>query len=117
MLWKLVLETIIYSHNALTSLLCDVSSPADQRIITAKPGEDFILPCRAAKNKDVIFAKWSRTDLESDPHVLSYSWYSFYLHHQCPSFKNRVDLKDVENGDVSLILKNVTSDDTGTYVC
>ncbi|MEQ2180137.1 hypothetical protein GOODEAATRI_032553, partial [Goodea atripinnis] len=101
----------------LTSLLCDVSSPADQRIITAKHGEDVTLPCRPAGNKDVKVVDWSRTDLESDQYVLLYRDDQLDPEAQSPSFKNRVDLQDVKNGDVSLVLKNVTTDDAGTYEC
>uniref|UniRef100_A0A3Q2NWA0 Ig-like domain-containing protein n=1 Tax=Fundulus heteroclitus TaxID=8078 RepID=A0A3Q2NWA0_FUNHE len=103
--------------SSLTSLLCVVFSPVDQRIITAEPGDNVILTCRASENKDVIAVEWRRTDLESDHYVLLYRDSQSDPEGQSPSFRNRVDLLDVENGDVSLVLKNVTTDDTGTYEC
>ncbi|MED6269408.1 hypothetical protein CHARACLAT_032825 [Characodon lateralis] len=90
---------------------------AGQRNITAEPGEDVTLTCRAAENKPLIVVKWTRTDLGSDQYVLLYRDDQFDPEGQFPSFKNRVDLKDVKNGDVSLVLKNVTTDDTGRYEC
>ncbi|MEQ2171632.1 hypothetical protein GOODEAATRI_012893, partial [Goodea atripinnis] len=89
----------------------------DQRIITAEPGEDVTLTCRAAENKPVIVVKWTRTDLGSVQYVLLYRDEQFDPDYQFTSFKNRVDLQDVKNGDVSLVLNNVTTDDTGRYEC
>uniref|UniRef100_A0A3Q2PK68 Coxsackievirus and adenovirus receptor homolog n=1 Tax=Fundulus heteroclitus TaxID=8078 RepID=A0A3Q2PK68_FUNHE len=88
-----------------------------QRIITAEPGDNVILTCRAAENKDVINVKWRRTDLQSDQYLLLYRDSQSDPEGQSPSFRNRVSLLDVKNGDVSLVLKNVTTDDTGTYEC
>ncbi|XP_076734275.1 butyrophilin subfamily 2 member A1-like isoform X2 [Maylandia zebra] len=88
---------------------------ADQKIITA--GQDVTLPCRAPNN-NIIVVEWSRADL-GEEYVLYYKDAQFITDEQHPSFKNRVTLQDrqMKDGDVSLILKNVTTNDNGTYEC
>uniref|UniRef100_A0AAZ1X2X4 Ig-like domain-containing protein n=1 Tax=Oreochromis aureus TaxID=47969 RepID=A0AAZ1X2X4_OREAU len=103
--WKII--SIIYLH----------VDPPDQEMITAESGQDVTLTCRAP-NKKIIVLRWSRADLEPK-YVLSYWNGHFDPDHQHPSFKNRVDLQDrqMKDGDVSLILKNVTINDAGTFGC
>ncbi|CAI5660135.1 coxsackievirus and adenovirus receptor homolog isoform X4 [Oreochromis niloticus] len=86
--------------------------------ITAESGQDITLTCRAPNNNNIIVLEWSRADL-GEKYVLVFRDERFYPEQQHPSFKNRVDLQDrqMKNGDVSLILKNVTINDTGTYEC
>ncbi|CAI5660484.1 uncharacterized protein LOC109201352 [Oreochromis niloticus] len=87
----------------------------DQINITA--GQNVSLTCRApTKNIDLV--EWSRDDL-GDEYVLMYRHGNFHPDKQHLSFKNRVDLQDrqMKDGDVSLILKNVTIADSGTYEC
>ncbi|XP_076734316.1 ICOS ligand isoform X1 [Maylandia zebra] len=92
--------------------------PPDHKNITAEVGQDVTLPCRAPNNKTIRAVKWSRADL-GDEYVLLYRNKDFVPDDQHLSFKNRVDLQDrrMKDGDVSLILKNVTINDTGTYEC
>ncbi|XP_039464621.1 matrix remodeling-associated protein 8-like [Oreochromis aureus] len=90
-----------------------------RRNITAESGQNITLTCRAPNNNDIIIAvKWSRADL-IDRYVFLY-WDGYFLRaNQHPSFKNRVDLQNrwMEDGNTSLILKNVTINDAGTYEC
>ncbi|XP_005951986.1 cell surface A33 antigen [Haplochromis burtoni] len=84
--------------------------------IPVKPGQNITLPCRAPNNNKCV--KWSRAFLKTK-NVFLYRDGHFVPDNQHPSFKNRVDLRDrqMKDGDVSLILKNVNTADTGTYVC
>uniref|UniRef100_A0A3B4H0C0 Ig-like domain-containing protein n=1 Tax=Pundamilia nyererei TaxID=303518 RepID=A0A3B4H0C0_9CICH len=89
-----------------------------QKIITADSGQNITLTCRAPNSNNIIVVEWSRADLE-DEYVYMYRDEGPVLEDQHPSFKNRVDLQDrqMKDGDVSLILNNVTINDTGTYEC
>ncbi|XP_026012816.1 programmed cell death 1 ligand 1-like [Astatotilapia calliptera] len=92
---------------------------ADQKIITAESGQNVTLPCRAPNNNNkIIVVEWNRADL-GDEYVLFYRDEQFDPVNQHPSFKNRVDLQDrqMKEGDASLILKDVTINDTGAYEC
>ncbi|XP_030580137.1 ICOS ligand-like [Archocentrus centrarchus] len=81
----------------------------------AESGQNVVLPCQAPKGKTIVILKWSRADLE-EKYVLLFRDDQFDTD---PSFKNRVDLRDrqMKDGDVSLILKDVTTADDGEYQC
>ncbi len=84
-----------------------------------KPGQDVPLQCRGPTDASVKLLEWSRTDLKSDGYVFFYRNERSYENYQHPSFRGRVELRDPEmkDGDFSVILKNVTINDTGTYEC
>ncbi|XP_025760964.1 nectin-4-like [Oreochromis niloticus] len=86
--------------------------------INTTAGQDATLTCRAPNNNNIIVVEWSRADLKEE-YVLMYRDGHFVPDEQHPSFKNRVDLQDrqMKDGDLSLILKNVTTADSGTYEC
>ncbi|XP_023202413.1 uncharacterized protein LOC111611033 isoform X2 [Xiphophorus maculatus] len=104
----------------LSVVFCQFVSAADQNIvkITATVGDDVILPCKDPDQKEIIVVEWSRTDLGSG-FVLLYRNLKFDLENQLPSYTDRVDLLvgQIKKGDASLVLKNTTTDDSGTYEC
>ncbi|XP_004575293.2 butyrophilin-like protein 2 [Maylandia zebra] len=98
---------------------CVLLVSAVHRNITVEPGQNVTLPCRAPNNtSSICVAEWSRADLGTD-YVLFYREKRIDPDNQHPSFVNRVDLQDgeIKDGDVSLILKHVRANDTGTYHC
>ncbi|XP_039463940.1 junctional adhesion molecule B-like isoform X2 [Oreochromis aureus] len=109
---------IFYIGFLLQILLCVTfsSGSCDQKIITAESGQNITLTCRAPNNNYVV--EWSRADL-NEGYVFLYRDDQFDPEDQHPSFKNRVDLQDrqMKDGDMSLILKDVTINDTGKYEC
>uniref|UniRef100_A0A3P9ASP0 Ig-like domain-containing protein n=1 Tax=Maylandia zebra TaxID=106582 RepID=A0A3P9ASP0_9CICH len=105
----------LFLFETFTSLLCIVSL-SGQKNVTAESGRNVTLTCQARKNIQTV--EWRRADL-GDEYVFLYRDERKTSVHQHPCFKDRVDLKDkqMKDGDVSLILNNVTINDTGTYEC
>ncbi|XP_062239602.1 coxsackievirus and adenovirus receptor-like isoform X3 [Platichthys flesus] len=97
-------------------LLC-LSAAADQT--TVKPGDDATLQCHCPNDAVVTLLEWTRLEQKSDSYVFFYRNNRLYEDYQDPSFRGRVELRDPEmkDGDVSVTLKNVTVNDTGTYKC
>ncbi|XP_023270307.1 uncharacterized protein LOC111661074 [Seriola lalandi dorsalis] len=103
----------------LLFLCVQVSAATDQTDnITAAPGQTVSLSCRAPKDTNIIVVEWSRPGLEPE-HVFLYRGGRCVTSYQHLSFQNRVELQDrqMKDGDVSLILKNVKEEDTGNYKC
>ncbi|XP_036967168.1 coxsackievirus and adenovirus receptor homolog [Acanthopagrus latus] len=90
-----------------------VSCTADE--VTVKTGEDATLPCQAHTGASITVIKWSR----SEEYVFFFREKRSYENYQHPSFRGRVELRDPQKkeGDASVVLKNVTADDSGTYEC
>lgn len=76
------------------------------------------LPCQAGKDRIITVLAWTRADLGADDYVFLYHD-GHFSNIQHSLFKNRVALKDkdIRDGDVTIILKHVTTNDTGVYKC
>lgn len=93
-------------------------SPSDENI-TSNPGEDVTLPC-VGPTEDVIKAvEWINPGHNGSNVFLWRGDDRPDVEKQHPSYEDRVELVDplMRNKNVSLIIKNVTINDTGTYEC
>lgn len=84
-----------------------------------KPGDDATLDCRTHSHGSIEQIAWSKTDLESNEYVFFFRGNRTNENYQLDSFRGRVELRDPEmkQGDISVVLKNVTTDDSGPYEC
>lgn len=90
-----------------------------QKNMQATLGDDVTLQCQITTDERISVLKWSRPDLNTNGYVYFYRNKRSYENYQHPSFHGRVKLRDPEmkDGDVSVILNNVTFNDTGMYEC
>ncbi|XP_014863286.1 PREDICTED: ICOS ligand-like isoform X2 [Poecilia mexicana] len=90
-----------------------------QEVISAEPGQTVTLPCKANGSEPVTAVEWTRLNPETEDVLFYRRGKGEDPASQNPSYKNRASLKDeqMKDGDVSLVLKNVKPNDTGTYQC
>ncbi|CAK6984934.1 nectin-4-like isoform X1, partial [Scomber scombrus] len=116
--WNIFMACFRTYVTLLLLLFIPVSASKDPEKKTVKPGHNVTLQCHGPKNAKIIILEWSRPDQE-DRFVFSCRDGHFRDEDQHPSFRGRVQLQDpqMKDGNVSLILKNVNINDTGTYTC
>ncbi|XP_015224370.1 PREDICTED: hyaluronan and proteoglycan link protein 4-like [Cyprinodon variegatus] len=100
----------------LVGLCQAISASPEDRSISAVIGGDVTLPCRAEGYMPFKVVEWSRPGANLE-YVLILRNKNLDPKIPKPGYKGRVELKDLQNGDVSLVLRNVTSEDSGTYEC
>ncbi|RVE60896.1 hypothetical protein OJAV_G00185850 [Oryzias javanicus] len=99
----------------LLVLLCGGSEGVQN--ITAEPGQNVTLTCDAPENLTVVVAEWRRSDLgQKYLFVVRNGRIMEGVHHR---FRNRVFVPEEaeRRGSESVVLKNVTLQDSGTYSC
>ncbi|XP_014878858.1 programmed cell death 1 ligand 1-like [Poecilia latipinna] len=101
---------------SVSALVPCMTASGDQNL-SVRSGGSVTLSCSAADLTDPEAVIWSRTDLDSDVLFVRPGQKNSLIRHQ--SYQNRANLLDwqVKNGEASLVLDNVTTDDSGTYEC
>uniref|UniRef100_A0A3Q0QVX0 Ig-like domain-containing protein n=1 Tax=Amphilophus citrinellus TaxID=61819 RepID=A0A3Q0QVX0_AMPCI len=87
--------------------------------VKVRPGQDVTLQCQGPRGVNITLLEWIRPELKPEGYVFFYRNRRPYEDYHHERFKGRVELTDpsVKHGDVSLILRNVSVGDTGTYKC
>ncbi|XP_071062673.1 coxsackievirus and adenovirus receptor homolog [Pseudochaenichthys georgianus] len=86
-------------------------------MVKAKPGQDVTLQCSSSTDAAITLVGWKRPGRER--YVFYFRDNRLIERFQDPGYQDRVQLKDPEmkNGNASVLLKNVTEEDSGTYEC
>ncbi|KAL3050935.1 hypothetical protein OYC64_001250 [Pagothenia borchgrevinki] len=107
------------AHHVGLFMLLWIGSVAagDLEKVKAKPGENVTLQCSSSTDAAITVLKWRRPGLKK--YVFYYRDNMAIEIFQDPRYRGRVELKDPEmkNRDVSVLLKNVNTNDTGKYEC
>ncbi|KAF3698267.1 Programmed cell death 1 ligand 1 [Channa argus] len=95
------------------------SASEDQQQITVKTGDDVTLQCWGPSRDVIELLEWNKPDLKSQDYVYYFRDERLYKNYQHPSFHGRAELRDsqMKDGDVSVILRNSSVNDTGKYDC
>ncbi|XP_031170515.2 coxsackievirus and adenovirus receptor homolog [Sander lucioperca] len=92
---------------------------SDHHEVTVKAGENVTLQCQAPRDAQINMLEWIRPDLESGGHIFRFIPEESTTQNQHSSYRGRVERRDpdMKDGDLSVVLKNVRVNDTGTYRC
>ncbi|XP_029379480.1 OX-2 membrane glycoprotein-like isoform X2 [Echeneis naucrates] len=85
------------------------------RTVVAAAGEDADFSCWLQQPKDVIQVTWQKISPDGEKNVGSYSRYSGPT--VSPDFRDRVEIKSSKLQNSTLVVKNVTEQDEGCYLC
>ncbi|KAL4008119.1 hypothetical protein ACER0C_001971 [Sarotherodon galilaeus] len=115
-LWQIRNEMMLKTALTAFVLSCFLGRLDCEELIV-KQAKDVTLECYGPSDANML--SWQKPDLQSDYYVFYFSDEHIHKDKQHESFKGRVEQKDreIKNGNFSVILKNVTMNDTGKYEC
>ncbi|XP_055369894.1 uncharacterized protein LOC121201756 isoform X2 [Betta splendens] len=100
----------------LLSFLFIISASSEgQNRVLVPVGGDALLQCAGSTGAHVSLLEWTRPELSSAGYVFFYRDQHLYQNYLHPRFVGRVELR--QDGDGSVVLKNVTEADAGTHQC
>ncbi|KAK2814559.1 hypothetical protein Q5P01_000244 [Channa striata] len=87
--------------------------------LTVRSGEDAVLLCEDVTHTVPALLVWIRPELKSEGFIYFDRGDGSGESYQLSSYRGRVELRvpHMKDGNMSVVLKNVTMNDTGTYEC
>ncbi|CAI5660677.1 unnamed protein product [Oreochromis niloticus] len=116
-LWQIRKEILLKTALTVFFVSCFLGR-LDCEELTVQQAKDVTLECYGQSDASIMLS-WQKPDLQSEYYVFYFSDEQIHKDKQHKSFKDRVEQKEMEikNGNFSVILKNVTMNDSGKYEC
>ncbi|KAM3590307.1 uncharacterized protein V6R79_007357 [Siganus canaliculatus] len=107
----------VLTSTLIFSLWTICSASSGIQITETDLGKDVVLDC-TGPSSNINLVVWVRADLGPEEYVFFRNG-KISISKQLPSYRGRVSLQDpdMKNGNVSVLLKNVTISDIGLYEC
>ncbi|KAM3624668.1 uncharacterized protein V6R79_026331 [Siganus canaliculatus] len=109
----------VLTSTLIFSFVCACSASHAIHVKTADLGADVVLDCTDSSS-NINLVVWSRPDLETEEFVFFFSKRRGPVKsYQLRSYHDRVSLQDPQmtEGNIAVVLTNVTISDIGTYEC
>ncbi|XP_039997719.1 OX-2 membrane glycoprotein-like [Xiphias gladius] len=86
-----------------------------EQTVVAAVGDDACLNCQLIQTRDVLQVTWQKDLSEGEKNLATHNKY--FGHRVNPDFKGKVEIKDAGLQNSSIVLRNVTEQDEGCYLC
>ncbi|XP_039997603.1 nectin-4-like [Xiphias gladius] len=86
-----------------------------EQTVVAAVGDDACLNCQLIQTRDVLQVTWQKDLSEGEKNLATHNKY--FGHRVNPDFRGKVEIKDAGLQNSSIVLRNVTEQDEGCYLC